>query len=265
MDIAEIRKKAKEKREEALQTLGTSNFRHFKPKVSIKKPVPSGLTKEKAEGVKPPLKGDLTRTIDAPPVTDTTSNIPLPSGLKQEVQAQTPISDKGLPLAAAGRIEIPSEEVYRKSLEAREAAEGYKELLTFLIENEGFALNVMEVKEIIKMREVTDVPDTQPFVRGIISLRGDIIPVIDLRVRLDIPPKPHDRDTRIVITASDDQKIGLIVDSVGQVLKIPESKIEPPPPLKEGIDIELLKGVCHVGDRLIVLLELPKVWGRSTE
>ncbi len=117
----------------------------------------------------------------------------------------------------------------------------------------------MELKEIIKPREILEVPNAPPAVKGIVSLRGEIIPVIDLRERLGLPPKEMDRESRFILARMAEEKVGLIVDRVRQVIKIPVKDIEPPPPVKEGIDVGFIEGIGHYQKRLIAILKLSEV------
>ncbi|MFQ5900989.1 MAG: chemotaxis protein CheW [Thermodesulfobacteriota bacterium] len=154
----------------------------------------------------------------------------------------------------------PTEKVYRESLETEQAeAEEVQEILTFFLDKEEYALEVGVIREIIKPRELTDVPNAPSFVSGIISLRGEVLPVVDLRKRFGLKATDINRKSRIIITTDEDKKIGLIVDSVTQVIKILKKEIEPPPSFQEGINVEFIKGICHNKGRFIILLNLVKV------
>lgn len=172
-----------------------------------------------------------------------------------------PVRGEASPLGME-EVEIPTEEAYEKSLEKEEEGvkEEKREVLSFFLGDEEFAIDVMELKEIIKPREILEVPGTPPSVKGIIFLRGEVIPIIDLRERLGLPQKGIDRDTRFVLAGSDEgEKVGLIVDRVKQVLKIPEKDIESPPSVKEGIDVGSIEGIGHLDRRLIAILKLSEV------
>ncbi len=240
MDIAKIREKAKKKRD------GDKD----KEVPSLKEGKASPSDREEERPLEPPLKEPLKEepTLEKD---DTPSEAGTTEGDKPATEEETPLLKE--------EIEIPTEDVYRRSLEGEKDTGEYLEILTFLVDKEEFALTVTEVREIIKLREITEVPNTPPFIKGIISLRGEIIPIIDLRERFGMEPKTPDRASRIIIAAKDDDKTGMIVDSVRHVLKLPENGIEPPPPLKEGIDIEFIKGIGHMNKRFIVLLELQRV------
>ncbi len=143
--------------------------------------------------------------------------------------------------------------------------ENSKKFLTFKLGPEEFGADVTQIKEISRMEETTQVPTAPPFVEGVINLRGSITPIIDLRKRLDLGTKEHDEDTRIVIAEFEDQFTGMIVDTVTDVLEIPEDDIDPTPELvATEISEEYLRGVGKIGEnRLIVLLDLGKVLSRE--
>lgn len=152
-----------------------------------------------------------------------------------------------------GPIAEASEKVPERTGEERE-------VLCFLLGEEEFAIDVMELKEIIKPREVLEVPETPPSVRGIIFLRGEVVPIVDLRVRLGLPQKEIDRHTRFVLAGTGDQeRVGLVVDRVKQVSRIPERAIEAPLSVERGIDAGLVDGIGHLQGRLITILKLHEV------
>ncbi len=155
-------------------------------------------------------------------------------------------------------VEFPTEEVYKMSLE-KGVEEERKQFLTFFLEDEEFAIDVTELKEVIKPRAILEVPNAPPFVKGIISLRGEIVPIIDLRERLGLPPKDMDRQTRFILAGLNGEKVGLIVDRIRQVMRVSEREIEPPPQVREGIDTEFIEGIAHTGERLIAILRLSRV------
>ena len=134
-----------------------------------------------------------------------------------------------------------------------------KQLVVFSVENETFGVEILEVQEIIRMRDITWLPNTPDFVKGAINLRGNIIPVIDLREKFGLPPKPYTKFTRIIIVQVEDKLIGMIVDDVSEVVEVPEAEIEPPPEMVTGRSSEYIRGVAKVGDRLIIILELANI------
>lgn len=138
------------------------------------------------------------------------------------------------------------------------------QLVTFKLENEEFGVDILKVQEINKMMNITRIPNAPPFIEGVINLRGKIIPIIDLRKRLGFHNRVFDKSTRIIVVELDGLVLGFIVDSVSEVLRIPGNTIEPPPSIVAGIESDYIEGVGKLNDRLLILLELKKIFA-STE
>jgi len=136
-----------------------------------------------------------------------------------------------------------------------------EQLVSFKIENEEFGVNIEEVQEIIRLPEITKVPQAPFFVEGVINLRGNILPVIDLRKRFDLEVTKKTNATRIVVTNVESKTTGIIVDSVSEVLRLPKDSIEPPPPIIAGIEAKYLRGIGKLDDgkRLLILLNLKEI------
>jgi purine-binding chemotaxis protein CheW len=132
------------------------------------------------------------------------------------------------------------------------------QLVVFQLAEEEFAVEVGQVQEIIPMQDITRLPRAPHFIKGILNLRGKILPVIDLAERLGVPTKPTDSQ-RIVITNLEDQQVGMIVDSVTEVLRLPAGAVEPPPPMIAEVSGAYLRGVARPGDRMLILIDLSKV------
>ena len=132
-------------------------------------------------------------------------------------------------------------------------------VIKFRLKNEEYGVDVKQVKSIERMEHITRVPNTPPFVKGVINLRGVVIPIIDLRKRLGFELKDYNEQTRIIIVNVEEMEVGLIVDAANDVLDIPLSSIAPPPKVIGGIDSEYLSGVAKINDSLLVLLNLNKV------
>jgi purine-binding chemotaxis protein CheW len=134
------------------------------------------------------------------------------------------------------------------------------QLVTFKLGSEEFGVDILKVQEIIKMMNVTKIPNAPVFIEGVINLRGKIIPIVDLRKRLGFEDREFDKSTRIIVVELDGLVLGFIVDSVSEVLRIPEDTIEPPPSMVAGIESEYIEGVGKLDDRLLILLELKKIF-----
>ncbi len=133
------------------------------------------------------------------------------------------------------------------------------QLVTFHLEEEEFAVDILNIQGINRMIEITKVPNSPDYVEGIICLRGIILPIIDLRRRLGLHPKEYDKSTRFIVVEIENKVIGFIVDSVSEVLRINRNLTEPPPSIVAGVDIDYITSVAKLEDRLIILLDLNKI------
>ncbi len=133
------------------------------------------------------------------------------------------------------------------------------QLVGFRIGNEEYGVNILDVHEINKMTHVTKIPNSPDFVEGVINLRGRVIPVIDLRIKLGLERKEHNKDTRIIVVSIGDNVLGFIVDSVNEVLRVPVSFFETPPEIVAGAGSEFINSVGKLEDRLLTLIDLNKI------
>lgn len=133
------------------------------------------------------------------------------------------------------------------------------QLVSFKIANEEFGIDILNVQEINKMTQVTKVPNSPEFVEGVINLRGRVIPVVNLRVKMDLPNREYDKDTRIIVVDLSGKTVGFLVDSVSEVLRIPRNIMEPPPSIVAGINSNYITAVGKLEDRLLILLDLDKI------
>lgn len=133
------------------------------------------------------------------------------------------------------------------------------QLVSFVVEDEEFGVNILKVQEIIRPVDITRVPNAPEFVEGVINLRGGIIPVVDLRNRFGFPPRDQDDETRIIVVEMEDKVIGFITDAVREVIRINRDVIDPPPDLAVGIDAHYIQSVAKLEDRLLILLDLDAV------
>ena len=131
--------------------------------------------------------------------------------------------------------------------------------VVFELDTEAYGVDIATVEGIIKMQEITRLPQAPDFMEGITNLRGSIVPVIDLRKRFGMPDQEATRETRIVIANMGGTKVGLIVDAVSQVIRIPEDAIEPPPQMSVTINSAFIKSVAKLEDQLVILLDLDRV------
>lgn len=129
------------------------------------------------------------------------------------------------------------------------------ELMAFWVANEEYAIDITDVQEIIKVPQITPVPRVPPFVLGIISLRGVVVPLIDLRRVLGFESLAPGRETRAVVLGGGGAPLGLVVDRTTRVIRVANSDVEPPPANLERRSAELIEGITRHGDRIIILLE----------
>lgn len=133
------------------------------------------------------------------------------------------------------------------------------QLVTFSIGEEEFGVNILKVQEINRTMEITKVPRSPEFVEGVINLRGKVIPIIDLRRRFGLVHKAEDKDTRIIVIEINSVIVGFVVDAVSEVLRIPASTVEPPPPVVAGVESDYISGVGQLKDRLLIMLDLDRL------
>jgi purine-binding chemotaxis protein CheW len=126
---------------------------------------------------------------------------------------------------------------------------------TFLLGEAAFGIGAAQVQEVVRVGDITPVHHAPPYVVGIRNLRGKIVTVIDLRVRLDLGSMEAGADTRILIVDWQGEPIGLMVDSVADTISVNSADIVPPPPNVHGIQSRNLRGVCRSGERLVALLD----------
>ncbi len=135
------------------------------------------------------------------------------------------------------------------------------QLVTFRIGEEEFGVDILAVQEIIRIMQITMVPRAPEFIEGVINLRGKVIPVINMRTRFNKPALDQDSNTRIVVMELENKIVGFLVDGVSEVLRIPESTVEDPPPVVAGIGSEYIRGIGKLDNRLLILLNLDNLLG----
>jgi purine-binding chemotaxis protein CheW len=140
-----------------------------------------------------------------------------------------------------------------------DAGQAVVEYLSFMLGSEEYAVKVDDVREIIKVQHITEVPRTPDFVLGITSLRGVIIPVFDIRRRLSLEEAARARTTRLIVIADGPALQGIIVDRVTGVFQLKKADIEPPPSVIGGVEAEYLDGIGRLGERLVILFNTARV------
>jgi purine-binding chemotaxis protein CheW len=148
----------------------------------------------------------------------------------------------------------------------RVAVIDYK-MVTFSLAGKDYAIDIMQVKEIAKAGRFTYVPNTSPFVMGVYNLRGDIIPIIDLRIFFNIPTKVREADAieSMIIISVDEQTFGIVVDAIDKVVGISKSTIQPPHPIFGDINIKYIYGVVENQGHLYILLDAGRIFGNRKQ
>ena len=134
------------------------------------------------------------------------------------------------------------------------------QLVVFDLASEHYGVDIGDVREIMRMQPITRVPGAPAFVEGVINLRGNVVPVLDLRKRLELAVSDQTKDSRIVVVFISGRDVGVIVDAVSEVLRIPLTSIEPPSSIVTKAESDCLKGIAKLEDKLIILLDLSKVF-----
>lgn len=232
MDLADIRKKAK-----------------ARAKTGAEQPLPAAKPASRATAS---VQGAPAETESSPAVMMKAVPAPMPMAVDDPLEAL---------FNSCPDVALATEESYLQTLRSEEIEkdEDVFEWLSFTLGSEEYALDIAGVNEIIKPREVTDIPRVPEFIIGIISLRGIIVPVFDLSRRLKLGASELTAASRIIVCQQGERAVGLLVDTITQVVRIPASQVEPPPAVFSGLDRDLLEGVGRFQGRMLVLLNLANV------
>ncbi|MDF1615174.1 chemotaxis protein CheW [Desulfurivibrio dismutans] len=163
---------------------------------------------------------------------------------------------------------LPAESTSKR---ADESVQGVSELagkyLTFSLANEEYGVGILKVREIIGVMEITAVPHTPPHIKGVINLRGRVIPVMDLRLKFGMPAKGYDERTCVIVVEvqgrSSAVQVGMVVDSVSEVVNIAGSEIEPPPSMGASTESDNILGMAKVKGEVKILLDVDRVVGEG--
>jgi purine-binding chemotaxis protein CheW len=221
-----------------------------------------------------PEPADDTVVFPAEPEGGAGPRLTLPSsGLASDIlalAAAAPVADRPEPAAPAAPVPREAGEPVTarshnisffgsQTREERKAVEATEHLATFFLAGEEYGVDVRLVQEIIRLSEITQVPRAPQFVKGVINLRGRIVPVIDLKRKLALGEVEATRQSRIVVVKVRERLMGLLVDGASQVLKVPVSLIEAAPEEVVELDASYIRGVAKLEARLIILVDLHKV------
>jgi purine-binding chemotaxis protein CheW len=151
----------------------------------------------------------------------------------------------------------------QESKQAYENAGAMHELvgkyLTFVLDKEEYGIEILRVREIIKVIDITPVPEAPNYIKGVINLRGKVIPVADLRLKFGMQEIAYTEQTCIIVLDVAGKLMGAVVDTVSEVLDITEEQIEPAPDFGAGLDTDYILGMCKIGDTVKILLDIDKI------
>jgi purine-binding chemotaxis protein CheW len=137
------------------------------------------------------------------------------------------------------------------------------QLVTFKLAGQKYAVNILKVQEINNMKEITTIPNAPVYLEGAVNLRGKVIPVLNLRKKFCFEEKATDELSKIVIMDVRGIIMGLMVDAVSDVLRIPQDVVEPPPPVSSNISTEFISGIAKLEEGLVILLDIDRLLGEE--
>ncbi|MBU1078470.1 MAG: chemotaxis protein CheW [Spirochaetes bacterium] len=137
------------------------------------------------------------------------------------------------------------------------------QLVVFTVKEVEYAININSIFQIIKYTEISPLPHAPMFIKGVINLRGKVIPVVDLRERFHSEAIVNTKRTRIILASIQDKEIGLIVDSVTDVIGIAGKQVEPPLPVISGLQIEFIEGIAKLKNKLIIIINIHRILSSS--
>ncbi len=264
MDLVEIRKKAKNKKKKPAK----KKEQVFEEAIEQQEAVSPEEPVQEGQPVEPELdQQESTATgdgqasaveVDKPAPEETVRTAADPVGETDVTQDADPL-DALFSYQQEGDLSVS--ENYLQALVAEDEIvdSNIEQWLTFSLGDEEYALSIESVSEIIKPREVTDIPRVPDFISGIISLRGIIVPIFDLNKRLSLGSAEISSASRIIVCNDGDRLAGFMVDRINQVVNVPINNIEPPPTVLSGLDRDFVEGVGRVDGRMLILLHLSNV------
>jgi len=137
--------------------------------------------------------------------------------------------------------------------------EEQQEFLTFVLGTENYALDIMTVKEIRGYEKVTKIANAPPYIKGVLNLRGDIVPIIDLRIKFEVGKATYNEFTIVIMLMIGERIVGIVVDEVSDVIKVDESNIKPPPEFGVAFDSAYLHGLTTINEQMIILINIQKL------
>jgi purine-binding chemotaxis protein CheW len=156
--------------------------------------------------------------------------------------------------------DTPGETTEGVSATEHEVHEDLLNVMGFRLGNEEYAIDIMHIKEITIPSQLTPVPRAPHYILGILSLRGNIIPVFDAKQRIGLPEGKDMSRARILVIRHGDEQVGILVDAITGAAQLPTSSIEPPPPVLKGVEAEYISGVGRDGDRMIIIMNIDELF-----
>lgn len=142
-----------------------------------------------------------------------------------------------------------------------QAAEDGNQFLTFQLQDEEYGIEILRVQEIKGFSRITPIPNAPRYIKGVMNLRGAVVPIVDLRAKFNLPEMEYNRFTVIIVVTIGPKVMGLVVDAVSDVLNVGANEMEATPNLGEGVDTSFMTGIAKTGERLITLLNIDKLAG----
>ncbi len=139
---------------------------------------------------------------------------------------------------------------------AKDSAQTGKEYLSFVLGDAQYCIDILKVQEIRRYEAPTRIANTPPFIKGVINLRGNIVPIVDLRVKLGLPEQGHDAQTVVIVLNVAKRTVGVVVDGVSDVITLKAPEVKPAPELGGALDTRYLQGLATVGEQMLILLDI---------
>jgi purine-binding chemotaxis protein CheW len=157
--------------------------------------------------------------------------------------------------------------VHEPQIQERDLIEqtGSMQLVSFKLGNEIYGIEITRIREIILVGEITQIPETPHYIKGLINLRSSVIPVIDLRARFSLPEAELGEESRIMVLNVGNRTIGIVVDSVNEVLRVSQDQVSPAPPTVASLGNQYMTGLVRLGEQLLILLDVDQLFGDEEE
>jgi purine-binding chemotaxis protein CheW len=140
-----------------------------------------------------------------------------------------------------------------------DAAQAGREYLSFVLGDAQYCIDILKVQEIRTYEPPTRIANTPAFIKGVMNLRGNIVPIIDLRIKFGLPEQRYDTQTVVIVLNVAKRTIGVVVDGVSDVIAVPASEIKPPPELSGALDTQYLQGLATVGNQMLIIIDIERL------